>query len=128
MRDLVRRFRPLHLVLGARHVREGAVHGRFSASHVVRHFRDFQHRQFLPLLDPVADIDADALDITGNLRHQVDFLEGSKLSRERQPVRQIRYARLGHGDREGVRSLVGARLHGIGLGAGPGRERTQGDQ
>jgi hypothetical protein len=65
---------------------------------IVDHFGDFQRGKQLPLSDAVSDINPDLLDVACDLRHDVDFLEGTEFRREHDVAREILPRGRGHGD------------------------------
>ena len=72
-------LRPDDLILASGHLRHRTFQLRLQ-------FRNFQHRECLPLADPVADIHPDGPNEAGNLGMNVDHLVRLELPRKRQDV------------------------------------------
>src|SRR5262249_36413831 len=98
---LVDRLRALHFATRAYDVALAAPLCRFRLQQLTFEFGDFEFGDDLALFHSVADINIDFSQIPGDLRVQINLLEGAELRRERQPLRQVFPFDPGYRDCEG---------------------------
>ena len=103
MRHLVHRIRRAATRLWRAPLPRCSLRTGVGAAQVVAHLRYFESGQELALLHAVADIEIDFLDIAGDLRHHIDFLERLELGRQHEIPGEVFRRYFGHRDGGNIR-------------------------
>ncbi len=112
--NLVTRFRALQIVSRGRDLGAALLDTGGRLRDLVRHFRNFQLGEQLPLAHVISQVHFDRADIAGDLRHHVHLLERLELRGHCHCVGHVAAYRRGHRHRDRRTGIGGAHMREFG--------------